>query len=112
MALLWPKHVPDMVLQIDSSLIIINMPKDAPCQISQFWLYPIVPFSKKGPKYGPFMAKTSSSDGPSNWFFLSHNQCAQGCSMPNIRVIASMLTDIFIFVTQSVTQALSDIPKM
>ena len=29
------------------------------------------------------MAKTWSTHGPSNWFFLNLNQCAQGCSMPN-----------------------------
>ena len=74
-ALLWPKHGPLMVLQIRSSWFLINVPGDAPCQISQFWLYPMVLFSQKSPKYGPFMAKTWSSHGPSNWFFLNHNQC-------------------------------------
>ena len=29
------------------------------------------------------MAKTWSSHGPSNFFFLNHIQWAQGCSMPN-----------------------------
>merc|ERR1712082_30037 len=33
-------------------------------------------------KIWPFMAKSCSSHGPSNWFFLNHNQCAQGGSMP------------------------------
>ena len=37
MTLLWPKHGPHMVPQIGSSWIIINGPKDAPCQILQFW---------------------------------------------------------------------------
>ena len=62
-----------MVLQIDSSWIFIIVPRDAPCQISQFWVYPIVPFPWKQPKYGPFIAKTLSSHGPSNWFFLNLN---------------------------------------
>ena len=44
-ALLWPKHGPYMVLQIIFSWIIINMPRDAPTQILQFCVYPIVPFS-------------------------------------------------------------------
>ena len=35
MDLLWPKHSPHMVLQIVFSWIIINVPRDAPCQISQ-----------------------------------------------------------------------------
>ena len=39
--------------------------------------------SQKWPKYGPFMAKIWSSHGPSNWFFLSLNQCVHGYSMPN-----------------------------
>ena len=29
------------------------------------------------------MTQTWSSHGPSNWFFLNHSQCDQGCSMPN-----------------------------
>ena len=86
MALLWPKDVPHMVLQIGSSWIILNVPRYAPCQILQFRVHPIVPFSKKLPKYGPFMAKTWSSHGLSNWFFLNHNQCAQGGSMPNFTI--------------------------
>ena len=48
----WPKygpiiakHGPHMVHQIGSSRIIIIVPRDDPCQISQFWVHPIVPFS-------------------------------------------------------------------
>ena len=37
--------------------------------------------SYKGPKYGPFMAKTWSSHGPSNLIFLNLNHFAEGCSM-------------------------------
>ena len=44
MTLLWPKHGPHMVLKIGSSWILINVPRDAPCQISQFLVYPIVHF--------------------------------------------------------------------
>merc|ERR1711954_487160 len=83
------------------------MLRDASCHISQFWLYPIVSFSWKGPKYGPFMAKKWSSNGSSNWLFLNLNQCAQGCSMPNFSVLQSILTDIFNFVTQSGSQSVS-----
>ena len=64
----WPKYGPFMakigphlILQIGYSWIIINIPRDDPCQISQLWVYPIVPFSLKWQKYGPFMAKTWSS---------------------------------------------------
>ena len=35
MALLWPKLGPHMVLQVVFSWIIINVPRNAPCQISQ-----------------------------------------------------------------------------
>ena len=34
-----------------------------------------------------FMAKTGSSHGPSNWFFLNLNHCAQGCYMPNFTLL-------------------------
>ena len=33
------------------------------------------------------MAKTWSSHGPSNWFFLNLNQYAQGCFMPNFTLL-------------------------
>ena len=66
MAKIWPFYGQSMVLKISSSWIIINVPREAPCKISQFRVYPIVPFSQKGPKYGPFMAKTWSPNGPSN----------------------------------------------
>ena len=107
MALLWPKNGPHLVLQIGSSWIIINLPREAPCQISQFWVYPIVPSSWKWPKYGPFMAKTWSTHSTSNWFSLNHNKYALGCSMPNFRVLSSILTDIFNFLTYSVSKSLS-----
>ena len=38
------------------------------------------------PRFGQnvhFIAKTWSSNGPSNGFFLNLNQCAKGCSMQN-----------------------------
>ena len=35
MAFLWPKHGPHMVLQIGSFLILIIVPRDEPCQISE-----------------------------------------------------------------------------
>ena len=85
-----------MVLQMGSSWIIINVPWDAPCQISRFWVYPIIPFSQKWPKYGPFMAKTWSSHGPLNQLFLNHNQCAQGCSMPNFTILDVSHSPLFL----------------
>ena len=33
------------------------------------------------------MAKTWFSPGPSNGFFLNHNQCAQGCFMPSVIIL-------------------------
>ena len=90
MAPLWPKHGPHMGLQIVFSQILINVPRDVQCQISHFLVYRLAPFPRYGqnmallwPKHGqhmvqPFMAKTWFSPGPSNWFLLNHNQCAQG----------------------------------
>ena len=107
MAKIWPFYGQNMVLtwsfKISSSWIIINVPRRAPCQISQYRVYPIVLFQEMA-KIWPFMAKTWSSHGPSTLFFLSLNQFAHGCSMPNFRVLASILTDILNFVTQSGSQ--------
>ena len=96
MALLWPKEGPHMVLQIGSFCIIITMPREDPCQISQFFEYPIVPFSQKGPKYGPFMAKKWSSHGPSDWFFPNHNQCAPGSSNQNFTILGLSHSPLFL----------------
>ena len=87
MTLLWQKHGPNMILHIGSSWNLIDEPMTAPCQFSQFRVYSIFPFSWKWPKYGPFIAKTWSSHGPSIWFFLNINQCAQGCSLPNFTLL-------------------------
>ena len=96
MALLWPKYGPHMVLKISSSWIIINVPREAPCKISQFRVYPIVLFSKKWPKYGPFIAKTWSSHGTSNWFFLNHNQWAQGWPLSNYTILGVSHSPLFL----------------
>ena len=66
MTLLGPKHGPHIILQIVSSLIIINVPRDAPFQISQFLVCPIVPLTlflemaKIWPFYGQNMVLTLS----------------------------------------------------
>merc|ERR1711954_235172 len=44
----WPKHGPHMVLKIGPSLILINVPRDVPCQISHCWVYPVAPFPRNG----------------------------------------------------------------
>ena len=46
--LLWPKLGPKMLLQTGSSWILINVPRDVPCQISHCWVYPVAPFSRNG----------------------------------------------------------------
>merc|ERR1712082_167582 len=69
-------------------------------QISQFGMYPVVPFPWKWPKYGPFMAKTWPSHGPSNWIFLNHNQCAPGCSMPNLTILGVSNSPLFLEMAQ------------
>ena len=85
MALLWPKHGPHMILQIGSSRILINVPEgysmpnftllgvSCSCCFNKWPIYG--PFLLEN---GPFIAKSQSSHGPSNWFFLNHNHCAQG----------------------------------
>ena len=59
---LLPKHGPHIVLKMGSSWILINVPRDAPCQISLCWLNPVAPFPRNGhnvallwPKHGPYM---------------------------------------------------------
>ena len=54
------------------------------------------PLSLKWPKNGPFKAKTLTSHGPSNWFFLNHNYCAQGCSMPNFTILGVSHSHLFL----------------
>ena len=62
MAKMWPFHGQNMVLQIGSSWILINVPRDVPCWISHCWVYSVAPFPKNGqntallwPKHGPHM---------------------------------------------------------
>ena len=40
-------------------------------------------------KIWPFYDITWSSHGPSNQFFLNHNQCAGGCSKPNFTLLGA-----------------------
>ena len=87
MALFWPKYGPHMVIKIASSWILINAPRDFLCQFSHCWGYSVAPFPRDG-KIWPFIAKTWSSQGPSNGFFLNLNQCPKGCSMPNFTLLA------------------------
>ena len=54
------KNGPHMVLEIDSSLILINVPRDVPHKISHYLVYPVAPFPRNGqniallwPKHGP-----------------------------------------------------------
>ena len=52
--------------------------------ITRFTCSPLI---LKCPKHCPFMAKTWSSHGPSNWFFLNLNLSAHGFSMPNFTLL-------------------------
>ena len=45
------------------------------------------------------MVQTWPLHGPSNWFFLSHNQHPKWCFMQNVGFLASILTDEFNFWT-------------
>ena len=42
------------------------------------------------------MAEIWSSHGPSYWFFLNHNQCAQGHSMPNFIILGVSHSPLFL----------------
>ena len=42
------------------------------------------------------MAKTWSSHGPSNWFFLNHNQWVQGWSMSNFTILGVSHSPLFL----------------
>ena len=94
----WPEHGPHMVLQIGFSWIIFNVPRDVPRKISYCWVNIVTLFvemAKIWPFYGKNIALT--------WSFkliLHESQCAQGCSIPNFRVPASILTDFPIFLLE------------
>ena len=45
-----------------------------------------IPWSPS-PRTGQNMALFWPKHGPSNWFFLNLNHCAQGCSMPNYTLL-------------------------
>ena len=65
MAKIWPFNGKNMVLQIGSSWILINVPRVALCQISHYWMYPVTPFHKNG--------KSFDLDGPNmvlKWSFI------------------------------------------
>ena len=79
----WLKYGPHLALQIGSSWIIINMPRDVPCKISHCWVYPVVSFLKNGQNRALLFPK----HGPSNWFSLNLNHCAKGSSMPNFTLL-------------------------
>ena len=62
MTTLLPKHGPHMVLQMGSSWILIDVPRDAQCQLSLCWLNSVAPFPRNGHnvallwrKHGPQM---------------------------------------------------------
>ena len=46
MAILWPKNGLNMVLQIGSSLILIIVPKNVPCQIGHCRVFNVAPFTR------------------------------------------------------------------
>ena len=51
------------------------------------------------------MTQTWTKHNPSNGFFLSLNQYAQGCFISNFRFLDSRLTDIFNFLTHPVSSS-------
>ena len=82
-----------MVLQIGSSGIIINAPRDGPCQILQFWVYHIVHFPRNGqnmallwPKHGPHMVLQIGS----SWIIINVPRDAP-CQISNFWVYPIVL---------------------
>ena len=74
MATLLPKHGPHRVLQMSSSWILINVPRDAPCQISLFWLNSVAPFPRVGQNMALLWAKHGSHmvlQVGSSWILVS-----------------------------------------
>ena len=49
-----------MVFQIGSTSILINVPRDVPCQILHCGVYPVVPFPRNGQKNGPLWQRHGS----------------------------------------------------
>ena len=96
MAKTWSSHDPSiwilLVTLIDSSLILIIVPRDLSCQISHCVVYPLALF----PRNGKNMALLWPKHGPSNWFFLNKNQCAQECSKPNFTNLGVSKSSLFI----------------
>ena len=88
-ALLWPKHGPNMVLQIGLSLILSDVPRDAWCQIWHCRVYTVAPF------YGLFIAQLWSSQCPSNLFFWNLNQWAKECSIPKFTLLGVSCSHFF-----------------
>ena len=90
---LLPKHGSNMVIQMGSSWILINVLWDVPNFI--LLAKSCSPLSKKWPQCCHFMTQTWSSPGPSNEFFLNLNQCTQGCSMPNLTILCVSHSPLF-----------------
>ena len=74
----------------------------APFYKSHCWVDPVATSFEKFIIL-PFYGLTWPIHGPSNWFFLDLNNCVQGCFMPNFRFLESIWTDIFNFLTHSVS---------
>ena len=106
--LLWPKDGPHMVLKIGSSWILIIVPRDDLCQISHCRVHLVAPFPRNGnnvallwPKHAPHMILQIGS----SWIII--NMPLQGCSTQIFRVLASIWTDIFNFLTQALTHSVT-----
>ena len=82
----WPKHGLHLVLKIGSTWILINMPRDVPCQISHCWVYPVVPFLRNGQN----MALLWPKHGPSKWFSSSFAFSSFHTSLPSFNFIPSL----------------------
>ena len=78
----WHFYGPNMVLRISSLWVLINVPRDASSQISHCWVYLIAYPARNVQIIALLCPKHGLRFFFSYWFFLSFNECAQGCFMP------------------------------
>ena len=110
MALFWPEHGLHMVLKIGSSWILINVPRDIPCNISHCLVYSVAPFPRNGQNMAfllPIMVLA--------WSFklaLSESYLMFPGMLHAKFQSRSIHTDRYFQLCDSLTQVISDSPKV
>ena len=99
----WPRHGLNIAPVIQHS---VGLSQDF-SQILKHLKQVEANIQQKQQKLGPFMAQTQTPHGQPNCLFLNLNDCVQGCSMPDSKVLASIFTDIFNSLTHSLSDSLT-----